>query len=296
MSNDFKGSSNRKGQVPVDVKYNEPWEQVNSKPTAWNDFISGIGLRMQHWAYAPYVVGATDTGSIRNYDEQTVKKQDDKFAYDNNGMYRYMGDVYVIWQGNSKNLTQLPAGYYPDSNATVTINRNYIDTNTVVGLSEFDKLVPVIDGDPIEFASVNWEQLQHNPTGIDRAMFRIIKVDFVTDANGTEYFENKDFAIEDGNIKWLQGGNRPGFDNLSGEGVILSIRYRYVPSFYVKYAAHELRSHAQINPNTGVKSAVRGPMSASLQIDWVFLQALKNQETSGDSTRNAGDGGNTGPR
>ena len=127
-------------------------------------------------------------------------------------------------------------------------------------------------------------------------MFHLVKVDQLSDANGVDYFQGKDYIIEQGNIKWVQGGNRPGLDNASGEGMIMSVRYRYIPSFYVKYAAHELRSHATINPNTGMKSAVRGPMTASIQIDWVFLQALKNQENGGDSSKNAPTGGNTGPR
>lgn len=294
----YKKSSNREGQTSVPINYNEPWEQVNSSATAWNNFIAGLGLRMQHWAYSPYVIGATDTGSLRNYDEQRVKKSDSNTIYDNNGIYKYMGDVYVIWQGNSKKDTQLPPGYYPDSSATITLNRHYIDTTEIVGMSEFDKLILVLrpEDNPLEYASVNWEQYQHDPTGIDRLMFHLVKVDQLSDANGVDYFQGKDYIIEQGNIKWVQGGNRPGLDNASGEGMIMSVRYRYIPSFYVKYAAHELRSHATINPNTGMKSAVRGPMTASIQIDWVFLQALKNQENGGDSSKNAPTGGNTGPR
>jgi len=298
MSDDFKKSSNRTGQVNVNNKYNDPFESVNSQPSAWNDFISGLGMRMQHYAYTPYIIGATDTGSLRNYDEEKVQKSNDQFIYDNNGMYKYMGDVLVIWQSNSKSLVQLPAGYYPDSNATVTINRNYIDSTRIVGISEFDKLMPVIDPkeNPLEYASVNWEQFKHNAAGIDRTMFHIHSIDILIDANGVEYNQDKDYVIEAGNIKWLNTGNRPGLDNLSGDGVIMSIRYHYIPSFYIKYAAHELRSHATLDPATGEKKMVRGPMSAALQIDWVFLQSLKNQENSGDSGLNAGTGGNVGSR
>lgn len=290
--------SNRDGQVGVNINYSDPWEQVNSSTTAWNNFIAGLGLRFQHWAFSPYVIGATDTGSLRNYDDQRVRKSNDKVIYDNNGMYRYMGDIFVIWQGNSKKDTQLPAGYYPDSNATVTLNRHYIDTKTIVGLSEFDKFILVLrpEDNPLEYASVNWEQVKHNPTGIDRVMFHVVKVDSLSDANGVDYAEGVDYRISNGNIEWIQGGSRPGFDNASSEGVVMSIRYRYIPSFYVKYAAHELRSHATFDQATGLKRAVRGPMQASLQIDWVFLQALKNQESNGDSSKNAATGGNTGPR
>jgi hypothetical protein len=296
MSDDFKDSSDRKGQIEVKTMYSEPFESVDSSATSWNDFISGLGLRFQHYAYSPYVIGSVETGSLRNYDDQKVQKHDKKVLYDNNGIYRYMGDVLVIWQSNQKSLTQLPAGYYPNSTATVTVNRCYKGTKEIVGLSEFDKLIPVIEGDPLEYASVNWEEYTHNPTGIDRLMFRMVKVDSLSDANGVDYTEGLDFIIEDGHIKWTQGGSRPGLDNASHTGMVMSIRYRYVPSFYIKYAAHELRSHATINPNTYEKKPVRGPMSAALQIDWVFLQSLKNQNDNGDSSRNAGTGGNTGPK
>jgi hypothetical protein len=251
---------------------------------------------MAHWVFVPYVIGASDTGAIRNYDEQTVKKTNDADIYDNNGKYIYKGDVYVIWQGNSKRQVQLPPGYYPDSSATVTINRHYINTETIVGISEFDKLVPIVEGDPLEYASVQWEQLKTNNGLFDRAMYKIVQVDHLSDANGVDYNQGSDFTIEDGNIKWLSGGNRPGIDNNSGEGVIMALRYRYVPSFYVKHAAHELRSHPTIDPVTGDKRMIRGPMQASIQVDWVFNQALKNQEQSGDTTVNAGTGGNIGSR
>lgn len=297
MSEDFKDSSNRNGQVQVPIKYNEPWEQVQSKATAWNDFISGLGMRFQHWAFTPYVVGAVTTGSLRNYDEQKVQKPNDKYMYDNNGMYKYMGDVYVIWQGNNKASAQLPPGYYPESSATITVNRHYIDTKTIIGLSEFDKMIPVIgDEDPLEYATVNWEQMKHNSAGIDRLMFKAVQIDHLSDANGVEYFEGTHYTLKDGNLNWISGAARPGLDNHSGEGVILSIRYRYIPSFYIKHAAHELRNHTTINPNTGQRSPTRGPMTASVQIDWVFLQSLKNQEKSADSAKNEGTGGNVGPR
>ncbi len=298
MSDSFKGSSTRKNQNNVNITYNEPWDQVNSQPTAWNDFISGLGMRMAHYAFVPYVIGATEVSSLRDYDEQKVDKKNDGFVYDNNGMYRYVGDVYVAWQGNSKNLNQMPAGYYPNSSATITINRNYIDSEKIVGIAEFDKLVPVLgpNENPLEYATVGFEQLKHNPTGIDRCMFHIVSMDVIVDSNGVEYTQNKDFVIEEGNIKWLNTGNRPGFDNASNEGVILGVRYHYVPSFYVQAAAHELRSHAQIDPSTGEKRMIRGPMTAMVQVDFIFLQALKNQETNGDSALNSGTGGNTGSR
>lgn len=296
MSDDFKKSSDRQDQKVIPIEYDKPWQQVSSDPYAVNNFISGLGLKMQHWAYTPYIIGATNTGNIRNYNEQVVKKPNDEFLYDNNGVYKYMGDVHVIWQSNNKQLVQMPLGYYPESSATVTINRCYIGTNKIVGLSEFDKLVPVIETDPIEYASVNWEQINHNPSGIDRTMFKIVKVDVIVDANGIEYEEGIDYIIEKGDIKWLPQGKRPGFDNLSGEGVVLAIRYRYIPSFYIKYAAHELRSHVQIDKITGLPKPIRGPMTALVQIDWVFLQSLKNQEKDGDTAKNFGDGGNLGPR
>lgn len=294
----YKGSSNRQGQIPSNITYSQPWEQVNDSSLATNQFISGLGLRMKHYIFTPYVIGATQTGSLRNYDDQAVQKKDDKFFYDNNGMYLYVGDVNVIWSSNSKKLSELPSGYYPDSTASVTINRNYIDTNEIVAMSEFDKLVLVLDPseNPLEYATVQWEQIKHNPTGIDRLMFQAVKIDHLSDANGINYRIGVDFNLVNGNIEWIQGAKRPGFDNLSSEGVVMSIRYRYIPSFYIKYTAHELRSHPTIDPNTGIKRAIRGPMSAAIQIDWVFLQSLKNQEKDGDSSRNAGTGGNTGPK
>lgn len=293
----WKSSSNRIGQNSVPVQYNSPWDAVKSDALAWNDFISGLGMRMQHWSYIPYVLGASDVGMLRFYESTPVPpSQTNNFIYDNNGIYKYEGDVFVIWQSNSKQLTMMPAGYYPQSNGMVTINRHYIDSERIVGLSEFDKLIPVINGDPLEYASVNWEKIQHNPTGIDRLMFQAVLVEHLIDANGVQYTQNIDFVLDNGYIKWLNGGKRPGLDPNTGIGMIYAIRYRYVPSFYIKYAAHELRSHATLDPNTGETKMIRGPMTAMVQIDWVFLQSISDQQSSQYGARMAGDGGNTGPR
>lgn len=293
----WKASSQREGQLNTELQYNEPWDQVNSDALAWNHFIAGLGIKMQHWSFVPYVFGVNEVGGLRKYDAVDFPiSNDPNMIFDNNGIYRYEGDVYVIWQGNSKDLRTLPAGYYPESHATVTINRHYVNTTKLVALSEFDKLIPIIQGDPLEYASVNWESVQHNPTGYDRLSFQAVHVDYLIDANGRFYQPNKDFKLENGFIKWIDGGMRPGFDNDSDEGVIYAIRYRYVPSFYIRYAAHELRSHATIDPNTGEKKPIRGPLTAAIQIDWVFLQSTAEGSPAPHSARKVADGGNTGPR
>lgn len=293
----WKRSSIKTDQNQVPIEYHQPWDQVQSDALAWNHFIAGLGLKMQHWAYMPYVIGASEAGSLRHYDGKDVPVVPSRnWLYDNNGLYQYQGDVYVIFSSNSKSLSMMPAGYYPNSMAFVTINRHYINSDRIVALSEFDKLVPIVEEDPLEYASVNWEKVQHNPTGYDRLMFKAVKVDALIDAAGIEYRQGLDFVLEDGFIKWLSSGRRPGFDNLSGLGAVYAIRYRYIPSFYIKYAAHELRSHATIDPETGASKPVRGPMAAAIQIDWVFLQSLSEEAQSMDSAYLAPDGGNTGPR
>jgi hypothetical protein len=83
MSKNFKGSSTREGQIIAQNQYNDPFEVVGSDSLAWNDFVSGLGMKMAHWVFVPYVIGASDTGAIRNYDEQTVKKTNDADIYVN---------------------------------------------------------------------------------------------------------------------------------------------------------------------------------------------------------------------
>ncbi|MEM4360432.1 MAG: hypothetical protein QXT45_07890, partial [Candidatus Bilamarchaeaceae archaeon] len=174
----WRKSSTRNEPNSVPIEYNQPWDQVKSDALAWNHFISGLGLKMQHWAYMPYVLGAAEAGSLRHYEGGDVPALPSRnWRYDNNGIYQYQGDVYVIFQSNSKNLAAMPAGYFPNSNAVVTINRHYFNSERIVALSEFDKLVPIVEGDPLEYASVNWEKIQHNPIGYDRLMFQAVHVD-----------------------------------------------------------------------------------------------------------------------
>lgn len=296
----WRQSSKRDGQIRAPIDYGANWEQVSSDALAWNNFISGLGIRMQHWSFIPDVFGAVDVGVLRKYDSNLIVSNNPNMFIDNNGIYKYEGDVYVIFQNNNKNHVTMPAGYFPDSTAIVTVNRHYIDTTKIVGLSEFDKLIPVVNGDPLEYASVNWEKINHNPSGYDRLMFKAVKIEHIIDASGVEYEFNVDYTLENGYVKWLPQGKRPGFDNNSSHGVVYAIRYRYIPSFYIKYAAHELRSHATIDPVTGEVKPIRGPMTAAIQIDWVFLQSLSGVQNSNVNieylARLAPDGGNTGPR
>jgi hypothetical protein len=286
-------NSSQPGAIDIVNDLGSPWPQVRDDINAYSQLTANMGIVFQHWMCIPYVIGSSDDGGIRDYDEQKVEL-DNGLVYDNNFVYKYVGDVYGIFSSNSKDFKQLPAGYYTDSTAYVTFNKFYKESDKKVSLAEFDKLIPCVSAD--EFWTVNFQKMHHNPTGIDRLQFKATEIEIIMDSTGRIFNQGTDYCLENGYVKWLSSGNQPGIDNSTGKGRVIAVRYKYKPAYYVKNMIHDIRAHATIDPESGDVKVQRGPIMASIQLDWVFLDSLSDKDNAPDASLEAPRGNNTGPR
>jgi len=279
------------------IQYNQPFDAVRFDTPADNDFISkGLGIKFAHYICMPDPLYNVQQGDVRaTYDSEDNQQFVDttRFHRENEFLYIRKGEVYGIFQNNSKDLRAVAAGLYSDSGAMVTLDRYYIGTSDVVKISEDDKLVPCEL--PTEFFSVNWQKFTHNPTGIDRMQFKVCNVEVLIDNAGVMYLPDVDFKVVDGCIRWLDGANRPGMDSRTGEGRVCSIRYTYKPYFYVKLVPHDIRVRPAMD-QLGNITAKAAPVMAVLQADWIYLDRRTANEKDTAAQLTEGDGSNTGPR
>ena len=102
----------------------------------------------------------------------------------------------------------------------------------------------------------------------------------VVDANGVHYKEGQDFRIEGGLIRWI--GNTPGMNLTNNKGLVCSIRYTYLPYWYVKTLIHEVRV-ARVDDYLGNRNIERMPFAAMLQREYVFELEDKDPKAPGQT-------------
>jgi len=286
--------SSKPGAVDIPNDFGSPWPAVRDDLQAYSQFIANLGIVFQHWMAIPYVIGDEEGGGIRQYDERNVEL-DNGLIYDNGFVYKYVGDVYGIFQGHSKDLKQLPPGFYADSVAYVSFNKFYKNSTKRAAFAEFDKLIPIDcpGRDMTEIWTINFEKIRHNPVGFDKLQYPALEIDFIQDNRGVIYEEITDYVLKDGGIQWVPSGTQPGISNVTNKGRILGVRYKYKPLFYVKQMVHEMRVHATFDDDGEVR-VQRGPTQCAVQVDWVFLESLK--EDAKNAVLASGDTPNVGPR
>jgi hypothetical protein len=277
------------GAMDAPMWFNQYWT-VKDDLEATNHLISNNGLRFKHYMAIPYVVGSSEADGARDWDGQDVPVENDNIV-DNGFLYKYAGDVYAVFTSNNQQMRQTSLGYFNDSQAMVTFNKFYRDSDKIVTISEFDRLIPCEP--PAEFRHVNFQKLHHNPSGIDHLQFMVDQMIYLGDSTGREYTEGIDFCLHQGSIKWLSSGSRPGLDPRSGKGRVISVRYTYKPSFYVKQIMHSIRTHATIDNITGEIRTQSGPIAGMIQVDFVFRDSVQPDKADLDAVITAGTTPNT---
>lgn len=307
----MKKESDRTQHENILMDYNSPWDSVLPNNSATNNFISGLGIIFNHYKAIPNPVYEANIGDMRRTfpEEFNQDPNNPQFDFVEDGfLYKYAGQVWGIMQGNNKRFADLAGSLYAKAGAFVTFNRYYRGTDEYASFAEYDKLIPCVSGK--EFFSVNWEKLTSNNTGINRLQFPACEVEYLVDNRGVEYFANKDFALENGYIKWLSlsNSNRPGIDPATGRGRVVSIRYKYKPTFYVQFLAHDMRIHATLNEMGELVNGLEtlpdgsiqyksGPPAVNIVADFVFLDRRTNEPDQVDSQlETQEDGDNVGPR
>lgn len=258
------------GAVVAPMWYNQYWT-VKDDLEMTNHLIANNGVLFKHYMAIPYVIGSHEVDGARDWDEQEVPVETSDIV-DNGFLYKYAGDVYVVFTNNSQQMKQIALGYYNDSQAMVTFNKFYRGSEKIVTISQYDKLIPCEP--PSEFRHINFQKLYHSPTGLDKLQYLAENIIYLGDSTGRQYTEGIDFVLQKGCVKWLSSGSRPGLDPKSSRGRIISIRYTYVPSFYVRQIMHSIRVHPTIDLITGEVRTQSGPISGMIQVDFVFRDSV----------------------
>jgi hypothetical protein len=90
----------------------------------------------------------------------------------------------------------------------------------------------------LDFSMPYYQMSQRQEADLDRLHYSIIKVEFLIDKNGQRYYENTDFEIKDGQIKWyigVEGAHVP------SRGMIYSANYTHRPVYRSLKAMHQNR-------------------------------------------------------
>lgn len=249
-----------------------PPDQVSFDSAAFDNIIEYHGVMFKHWKAIPCTGGDIDKGSMRStHLDHTCS----------NGFYFKGGRCFLgVFDNNQTKKHYKAEGIIDSSMTTLHVPRYYAN-----GSNEPCDHIYFYQDDKLELEDESvvvpkWEKLQCSPTGIDRAMFPIVWVEYVVDAYGNEYTVGSDFEVLNGNIHWLTN-HRPQFNPAQGTGGIYSVRYLYRPSWYIAVVLHEVRLVNTFDPVVGVKTQIRYPQLLFLQREIYFLDQLNR--ANGDS-------------
>jgi len=227
-----------------------------------DDLITQRGVEFEHWVAIPSPIGLKDRGDYRRsgqYDTVT-----------SNGMiYKKAGCFTAAVVSNSKRKRANEGGLVDYSTARMLVPRFYNDKEVADG--EEIHLAP---GDRVfikdkEVPVSNYQRMQYNPGGVDRAQFPVKSVQYLIDSTNKDYKCGYHFKIQDGHIKWIDGRDNPGVDPETGKGRVYSLRYKYNAHWYITELPNEVRVIQSTNAN-GERFPERMPYSAIIQREYVY--------------------------
>jgi len=240
-----------------------------------DDLITQRGVEFEHWVAIPSPIGLKDRGDYRRSDQYDTVTS--------NGMiYKLAGCFTAAVVSNSKRKRASEGGIMDSSTARMLVPRYYNDKATADG--EEIHLAP---GDRVfikdlEVLVSNYQRMQYNPGGLDRAQFPIKSVQHLIDSTGKEYKCGYHFKEQDGHIKWIEGRDNPGIDSETGKGRVYSIRYKYNAHWYITDLPNEVRVIQGTN-NSGERFPERMPYSAVIQREYVYYN--QNNDVNEDHGR-----------
>lgn len=230
-----------------------PVPNVTLNPEGFEEFIKSQGIRMIHKRPVPCPnvrdINASDHSPSCN-------------LCFNGYLYYDQSSFTGAFMGNSLNRRFGAEGTWDQDEATVIIPLRDTEGNSL-DVQYFDQLeVP-------DFTVRYYQRVEHTQLGIDRPQFKVLSIDFVVDAHGKLYKPGVDVAPDEhGRIKWL-GSNRPGYDPVTGRGVVYSINYYTAPTFSVVAMPHQLRAAQTKDPAGGANIQAKFPQLVVVRKDFI---------------------------
>jgi len=252
-----------------------PRTQISFDKGAFDSMIRSQGVTLVHHKALPSPIGLTSRDDVRHPDQT-----DDKGS--NGYIYRVAGCVTTSFMSNAGKGVSIDMGEQKLGTAMITVPRFYDDKpSEPVLLTIYDRLY-VKD---CEVQVENWQRVEAHATGVDRLTYPATKVLFLVDSRGADYAEGADFALDaEGRIVWA-GQRRPAAEPESGRGAVYSVRYRYVPHWYVRDLIHEVRVAQTTDLAGGVRTVERMPYTAVVQREYVFQSTQRGEDGNNDDGR-----------
>jgi hypothetical protein len=238
-------------------------------------FSTSLGVEYIHYKSMPSPIGKKDRGDYR--------RSDGVDTITSNGLiYKCSGRFTATMTDNSHNAQRGDSGVLDFSEARLVLPRFY-NANGGTANGERIYLSPgdrIYVADPQTDVKVSNPQLMDYEAGIDNVpMFPIVKLELpIMDSRNFEYAEGTDYCItEQGNIRWMPGGNNPGIDPDTGKGRVYSVRYLYHAYWYILSLPKEVRV-TDVTTN-GVRSPERMPYHAIAVREYIFHNQNRGDQT-----------------
>lgn len=246
-------------QIPNPVNTMDlPDTQVAFDIQAFDDMIRNVGVSFVHYAAMRCPVGLVSEDDNRRPGHHHLNCV-------NGFLLSQKGEVTLAFQANSHGVQDIDVGLIDGTTVQVVFPRYYDSPSTSeVEIMPFDRLYLKEESITVP----NRETFSCSLTGTDRLKFPAVSVSLLVDSAGKTYYQNDDFTIVDGNIKWVSAG--PGIEPTTGQGKICTVRYRYRPYWVVSRLIHEVRVAHAIDGVSGERRVVRMPQSALLQREFFF--------------------------
>jgi hypothetical protein len=218
---------------------------------AFDHLIRSQGVKVIHYRALPDPSGMASLGDVHAV--QSKRKSSDGF------IYKPAGEMHIWFSSNSSDWNIEVEGMIKHDTAVVTTPHKYEDCpEKDVILAPYDRFYLK----DVEVRVVAMQYVEANSTGVDKLQYPVVCVEHLEDADGKEYFEDKDFTITpEGFIKWITQ-NRPGFNEKTMRGTVYAIRYRYTPYFVIARLMHEIRLSQITDPATFDRKLTRMPFQA----------------------------------
>lgn len=246
----------------------KPWVDLMLAGTSFDDLVKQHGLEFTLYRSAP----------CPNFVSNTNEHRDDchnPMCADGQLYIKNPSTIFVVVSGKTGSKNYEAGGTWDRYQAIGLFPATDNAGNAVV-VGVLDKIVPIDH----TILAVTYSILDVTASEVNRAKYPIEAVEFCSDADGNQFFENDQFCLLNGMIKWFPG-KKPVYDPARGPTKI-TIRYTYKPYFIVaEVMSADLRIHVGLNPYTNQKESMRLPASFVLYRE--FHQNFKG-DTIDDAT------------
>jgi hypothetical protein len=143
-------------------------------------------------------IGAVDVDDVRSHADHDICS--------NGRIYEVAGDLDVVFTNNQTVTSLEDFGVMDGSTVQVTCSRIYDNGNPVHVQAHDRFFIKNFSG-----SRVTSERFEHNQANLDRLQFPALTVDLVIDSHGERYYQDIDFVVDKGCIRWTTQ-HRPGYD------------------------------------------------------------------------------------